>query len=235
MLPFLIPAAVAIASEVFPNIVTKIAGDRAGEVAEKVVRTAASVADMPADAKPQEILARINADETRRQELRFKLEQLDREEHERILEDRRHAREYQIRAGSRRGNIMLIGVSAGLAFCILAVMWEGALEGTEVGLVTTVAGALLKMLSDAFAFEFGSSRGSKQKDDQILEFKNALMQAGEERDRTAREVIQQQQRRIENAEDKVLQAARLPAAAAAAEEAPASRDFVGDLIAGRVG
>ena len=256
VLPLLIPAAVSLASEFFPLLVTKIAGDRAGEVAEKVVDTAAAVAGLPRDAEPREIIERIKGDQLALEKIRYEFELLNQQEHERILEDRQNAREYQMAIGERgrrRGDIMLAGVSIGLAVCVALVLVPQFIIGAdgepsslstgELALVTTVAGALLKMLSDAFAFEFGSSRGSKEKDSQIKEFKDALVKVGSERQVAADELIRSQSRRLATTEDAIARAivtAPAPVAAAAAGAAPTTaaapreRDFVADLVAGRV-
>ena len=60
-----------------------------------------------------------------------------------------------------------------------------------LALVTTVAGARLKMLSDAFAFEFGSSRGSREKDTQLADFRQALIDVGKDSRQAATEQQQQ--------------------------------------------
>jgi hypothetical protein len=41
------------------------------------------------------------------------------------------------------------------------------LPGEAVGIISTVAGIFGACLKDAYAFEFGSSRGSKEKDSTV--------------------------------------------------------------------
>jgi hypothetical protein len=248
-LPFAaLPAAITIASEFFPDLVGKLGGKRAGAVAERVVATAARAASLPPDASPDRIAEALRSDEAAQAKLRLELAKLDQEEYEREVEDREAARQYQIAIGAdgrRRGNIMLIGVSAALFACVVVVVMPAFVkaDGTglgngELALVTTVAGALLKMLSDAFAFEFGSSRGSREKDEQIARFQESLALAGQGREETARDIIRAQEERIAQAQQAVIntatRSANVAIAAAAGPEAAGPRDFVGQLIRGEV-
>ena len=191
--PFLVPAAIAIASEFFPVLATKLGGKRGRQVAEHVIQVAATVAGTPKDADPREIIAALKEDEAKVAEVRLRLEELDQDEHQRIVDDRMDARRYQASIGPRarlRGTLMLLGVVAGLVAIILAT-FRGGTDPAALALLTTIAGALLKMLSDAFAFEFGSSLGSKDKDATIESFQRALIDTADSRnarleaDRTA--------------------------------------------------
>ncbi len=60
-------------------------------------------------------------------------------------------------------------IMAALAFaslCVMVYLINGNLEikAEVLAIFNMSIGALLKMLGDVFAFEFGSSRGSKEKD-----------------------------------------------------------------------
>jgi hypothetical protein len=177
-----LPTAISIAAEYFPLLATRLGGKRGGAIAEEVVQIAASVAGTPPDASAREIIAGLSKDPTRVEQVRVRLAELDVESHEAELRDRESARQYQasVGAGGRmRGNIMLGGVVIGLVACVIAVFVsrgtnETRLDPGVLALLTTIAGALLKMLSDAFAFEFGSSAGSKEKDQQIAQFQRDL-------------------------------------------------------------
>lgn len=240
VLPLLIPAAVSIASQVFPLLVTKIAGDKAGEVAEKVVNTAAAVAGLPPDTPPDEIIRRVQGDPEAMERLRYEFELLNQQEHERILEDRQSARDYQIKVGAKgrtRGDWMLMGAGAGLVVCVLTIVIAqrvgSELADGELALLTTISGVLLKMISDAFAFEFGSSRGSKEKDEIITEFKQALTRIGSSR--REQEEGEPGDRREETRASQGAPRARasVPSPESEAESRP-SRDFVGEIVSGRV-
>lgn len=238
-LSLVIPAAIALASEFFPLLVTKIAGDKAGEVAEKVIDTAATIADLPENADVKDIISKIKGDKLALKEIQIQFELLNQQEHERILEDRQKAREYQIAVGPGgrwRGNIMLAGVTLGLIACIWIVIgYKGSIEEGVLALVTTIAGAFLKMFSDAFAFEFGSSRGSKNKDLQVREFKDALMQAGKDNQRSMMDVAKAQAKQLDLVEKGLLsKVAGANLSTTQQHQTPTSRDFVGDLIAGQI-
>lgn len=75
-----------------------------------------------------------------------------------------------IKAGrtNTRANVMVWGAVAGLLACLIAlVTFRAQIPGEAVGIISTVAGIFGSCLKDAYAFEFGSSKGSKDKD-QIL-------------------------------------------------------------------
>ena len=228
--PLVISSAYALAKEYFPVLVSKIAGPGGEAVAEKVVETASAVAGLPPDADPSEMIAAINGQSEGAQKLQYELEVLNQQEHARILEDRADARAYRLKADNRgrwRGDIMLAAVSVGLFLCIFTV-WFGFREGTDtasgaatLALITTIAGALLKMLSDAFAFEFGSSRGSKNKDQHIEELQQSLLALGQENRRAEQVVAREKTESSERITDRLLDVAdRATPAAAAAAPAP---------------
>lgn len=64
-----------------------------------------------------------------------------------------------------RADIMVVAAALGLLFCLIALgYYQDALPGEAVGIISTIAGIFGSCLKDAYAFEFGSSRGSKTKD-----------------------------------------------------------------------
>lgn len=186
---FLMPIAVKLAAEVVPSLAGKILGKRGAKVAEKVWDTALDVAGVDPDvanADPELVLAQVRQDQEVANALRIQLQTLDAEEHQREIDDRNSARQYQLALGSegqKRGTMMVKWAAGGLLLCVCAVVGGSlyapeAINEAEVAFISTVAGALLKMLSDAFAFEFGSSRGSKEKSAQIDEFSTQLKEVG---------------------------------------------------------
>lgn len=86
------------------------------------------------------------------------------------LSDRQNARTRDIamiQAGriNLRADIMVLCAAAGLVSCLACLTWYcDHLPGEAVGIISTVAGIFGACLKDAYAFEFGSSRGSKIKD-----------------------------------------------------------------------
>lgn len=66
----------------------------------------------------------------------------------------------------KRADIMVLAAMVGLAACLLSLgFYQDALPGEAVGIISTISGIFGACLKDAYAFEFGSSRGSRQKDE----------------------------------------------------------------------
>lgn len=86
------------------------------------------------------------------------------------LRDRQDARARDValvQAGrsNRRADIMVMSAATGMCLCLGALCSYGdRLPGEAVGIISTIAGIFGSCLKDAYTFEFGSSRGSKDKD-----------------------------------------------------------------------
>ena len=87
--------------------------------------------------------------------------------------DRFHARERDISFithGQRnyRADVMVVSAAVGLITCLGSLAYfSHDLPGEAVGILSTIAGIFGSCLKDAYAFEFGSSRGSRQKDSAV--------------------------------------------------------------------
>ncbi len=67
-----------------------------------------------------------------------------------------------------RADIMVISAALGLVICLITItFFRTTLPGEAVGIISTIAGIFGSCLKDAYAFEFGSSRGSKLKDNKL--------------------------------------------------------------------
>ncbi|MGN6671068.1 MAG: hypothetical protein ACTHJ4_05980 [Candidatus Nucleicultricaceae bacterium] len=68
-----------------------------------------------------------------------------------------------------RGDIMVISAALGLLLCLFSLaFYRSIMPGEAVGIISTIAGIFGSCLKDAYAFEFGSSRGSKEKDMAVM-------------------------------------------------------------------
>lgn len=69
---------------------------------------------------------------------------------------------------NHRADIMVISAAGGLIMCLVSLAYySDFLPGEAVGIISTIAGIFGSCLKDAYAFEFGSSRGSKEKDSTV--------------------------------------------------------------------
>ena len=99
--------------------------------------------------------------------------QLETELEVNYLQDRQDARSRDISLitmGRKnfRADIMVICAALGLISCLGSLSYYAEyLPGEAVGIISTIAGIFGACLKDAYAFEFGSSRGSKEKDNAV--------------------------------------------------------------------
>jgi len=166
----LIPIALSLAAEFAPSMIRLFAGDRAADVAGQVIDTARRVTGTSSESEAAEAL-RANPEMLWR--FRQDMAAIELETERAYLADRQDARRRDValaQAGRRnwRADIMVLSAAGGLIACILAIMnFRNQMPPEAVGLISTVAGIFGACLKDAFSFEFGSSRSSKDKD-QIL-------------------------------------------------------------------
>ena len=149
-----------------PQIIRWVSGsEKAAEAAEKVVGIAQDVtgAATPNDALSQ-IIARPEAQLAFHQAIAEQESALDMA----YLADRQDARRRDVElakagAGNTRANWMIVGDVVGLVTCLFALTLLPDLPGEVRGIVSTIAGFFGLGLRDAPQFEFGSSRGSHDK------------------------------------------------------------------------
>lgn len=167
-IPFL-AAAVGLAQ--FAPVISKwIGGKRAEEMAKKVVDVANTITD---SVDPSSAIQKLS--ENNKMLLDFQKAILELEQHmiELELQDRQDARARDIalvKSGrsNTRADIMVVSAALGLVLCLVSLgHYSGELPGEAVGIISTIAGIFGSCLKDAYAFEFGSSRGSKEKDSAV--------------------------------------------------------------------
>ncbi|MER2508710.1 MAG: hypothetical protein ABTQ27_08115 [Amaricoccus sp.] len=245
--PLLMSAALAIAGEFFPDLVGALRRPGGRALAATVVEAAATAAGVSPSSDPGQIIARVKENPKAADDLRLELEQIntDKEIYLAEIGDRDRARASEIARGAdgrMRGNLMIAAVAIGLAFCIYAAirgMTPGpdgrpTLDAGVLALITTVAGALLKMLSDAFAYEFGSSRGSKDKTDDILAISRTNQQATARAVQSAQTQATAAAARVFHATTNAVTTGAAAATVAAEAVAAKPRDFVGQLVRGEI-
>lgn len=175
-------ALIPLIASLAPGLVRWIAGDTAGTVATQVAQVVqaatgtstpeaaiAAAGNLPPDerAKLAVQLAQIQA-QAEQAARQAELDEL--KAHLTDVADAR-ARDIAIRqAGGRnvRADVMvgltIVGILGALAF----LRWAGVAAGSDVsGAVIGLIGILSKCFADAFAYEFGSSRGSAEKSEAL--------------------------------------------------------------------
>lgn len=167
-IPFL--AAAAGLAQFAPIIGKWIGGKRAEEMTQKVV----SIATHLTHAKgPHDALEKIAENPEMLIEFQKAILELERQMVDLEYQDRQDARFRDIaltRQGrmNRRADIMVIAAALGLILCLASLgYYSEELPGEAVGIISTIAGIFGACLKDAYAFEFGSSRGSKEKDSTV--------------------------------------------------------------------
>lgn len=191
MIPLILPIALELAKHFLPSLVSKIAGDKAGKVAAAVINTATGVTGAMT---PEEALAMLKADAQKAHEYRMALLANDVVLEQMAADERKDERQGELQniqgartrdtdvrkaAGgeNRRADYMVlmaaIGVGAGM--CGLGgLAWLKAMHPAEIseGIFAAILTQLVNIvgifglcLRDAFTFEFGSSRGSRVKDE----------------------------------------------------------------------
>jgi len=147
-----------------PVVAKWLGGDKGAEAAQDVI----AIAERVTGRKGIDAESAIAADP--KLALQFKSAVMDnaKELDKLYLADRQDARDRDLKLHemgykNKRADIMIIVV--GLALCLdIFLLSYFELKPEIIAIFNMMVGALLKMLGDAFSFEFGSSRGSKEKD-----------------------------------------------------------------------
>ncbi|MEB3702097.1 hypothetical protein Bealeia1_01175 [Candidatus Bealeia paramacronuclearis] len=166
-----VPLALALA-EFAPLVARWVGGEKSEKVAQKIVDTAKR---LTGEDDPAKILQAMKADPKLVAEFQHAVLKMEHEREMAIYEDRKNARArdmvfIQSQKHNIRADVMVISAAMGLISCLLTItLYSGSLPGEAVGIISTIAGIFGSCLKDAYAFEFGSSRGSKLKDIQLAE------------------------------------------------------------------
>jgi hypothetical protein len=87
--------------------------------------------------------------------------------------DRADARARDVAKGGNnwRADFLALIAIIGLVLCVWFIARDTAMPERAVNAIMFIAGILAAAVKDVYAFEFGSSRGSKEKDDTIARLK----------------------------------------------------------------
>lgn len=150
-----------------PQIIRWLNGsDKAAEAAERVVQVAQAVTGKPA----AEAMAQITADPGALLQFRQRIAEIEAQMDKDYLADRQGARDRDVelaKAGrsNRRADILAFLAVSALVFCVWMVASQPDLPPGAREAIMFVAGVFAAAVRDVYGFEFGSSRGSKDKDE----------------------------------------------------------------------
>lgn len=166
-----IPAAVFGLAQAAPMILRWLGGDKAGDAAGKAIEVARSVAGV---ADPDEAARLIQADSELALRYREALARIEAEMDRAYLADRADARTrdvaiVKLAGGNLRADVLALGALFGLIALTYTLLFVPIPDGPARDVLLLLSGALVAIVKDVFAFEFGSSRGSKEKDREIAE------------------------------------------------------------------
>lgn len=156
-----------------PQIIKWVTGsDKAAEAAEKVVGIAEAVTGQHGPAALDALKADPSLVLKFRQAVMANETELDRI----YLADRADARKRDtafVQAGryNWRADLLALLAVVGLVVCVWFIARDSSLPERAVNAIMFVAGVLAAAVRDVYGFEFGSSRGSKDKDDLIARIK----------------------------------------------------------------
>lgn len=166
MKPTTVATALGLA-QFIPSIARWLAGDKAEQVAHSVLDIAKRVTGI--DDSPGMIRLLLEEPDLVI-EFQKAILNLEAEMELSVMRDRQSARMRDmsfINSGrtNTRADIMVVSAAGGLIACLISLAYySDFLPGEAVGIISTVAGIFGSCLKDAYAFEFGSSRESKMKD-----------------------------------------------------------------------
>ncbi len=169
-MPFPIIAAALGLAEFAPIIARWLGGDQAQSVATQVVDMAKRITSAE---DPIEAIKSLKENTLQVAEFQKEVLKIETELELGFLNDRQNARNRdialaQVGRHNMRADIMVISAAVGLVMCLVSLaFYSEALPGEAVGIISTIAGIFGACLKDAYAFEFGSSRGSKDKDSTV--------------------------------------------------------------------
>jgi hypothetical protein len=156
--------------EFAPTLIKWLNGRHPEKIAEQVVNIAQKITQ---SSSADDAVKRLREDYSVVNEFQKEILKKEIEWEISLLEDRQLARERDLAIlktghANKRADMMVISAALGLVLCLFSLaFYSDVLPGEAVGIISTIAGIFGGCLKDAFAFEFGSSRGSRVKDSTV--------------------------------------------------------------------
>jgi hypothetical protein len=154
-------------AEFAPIIARWLGGNQAQDIAAKVIDIAQKTTGA-VDAV--EAIQRLQDNAKLVSEFQKAVIQVEAEMELSVMKDRQDARSRDVALANAgrsniRADVMVISAAAGLVLCLASLgYYSHNLPGEAVGIISTIAGIFGACLKDAYSFEFGSSRSSREKD-----------------------------------------------------------------------
>ena len=145
----------------------------AGAASESVAERVAEMAQTVTGARtPEEAIAAITASAEMQTRFRLAVLAADGELERAYLSDRASARDRDreyVRAGryNYRADILALLSVGGLLVCVWLIARDAGMPQRAIDAILIVIGVLAAAVRDVFSFEFGSSRGSERKQEQL--------------------------------------------------------------------
>lgn len=162
-----ISTALGLAAFAAPRLGRWLFGEDGETVANQMVTAARQITGT---STAEDAAAALRADPALLTQYQIQMAALEGDLERAYLADRQSARQRDIelaKAGrhNARADLMVAGAVLGLISCIVPLaFYRDTIPGEVIGMLATIAGIFGSCLKDAFAFEFGSSRSSKEKD-----------------------------------------------------------------------
>jgi uncharacterized protein YeaO (DUF488 family) len=150
-----------------PSITSWFSGTRLESISSRILNIAKEISGSD---DLQDIIETFKKDPKKIIDFQEKVYSMETEVEMALIQDRQEARQRELKLllngkSTYRADIMVISAVLGLGLCLGSLgLYGDCLPGEAVGIISTIAGIFGACLKDAYAFEFGSSRGSRQKD-----------------------------------------------------------------------
>lgn len=165
----LVLAAIKIAAGFVPELIGKMAGPDAENVAARVVDIAQAVTGRP---DPESALAELNANPDKVLEFRQQAMMIEADREKAYIGDTQNARARDIElvkttGRNLRGNVLVAGAGLIVVICLAVVVWRTDMDDYVKATISLILGRALGWVEQVMSFEFGLTRESAKKDDTI--------------------------------------------------------------------